>query len=164
MQPAVSFPYVWPSGEFYRDSLILAGDISRFGENIRSMREPFNRAIREVIIPSIKKNFAVEGRPAWQGLEPSTVISRGSAHPILQRKRNLLRKATQINIWSVDKDSAAVTGLDTRVKYAKYHQGGTRNMPQRVFMILQDEDQDEIENIFQEWIVERSMRDARFRK
>lgn len=150
-----------PTGDFYRDAMILANDLDDFATyGIRSFREPLTKSVREVIIPSIRRNFASEGRPAWRPLAASTVLDRGASGPILNRTGRLLKVATQFNIWSYTRDSATITGIDGRVKYAKYHQGGTRKMPQRAFVLIQDEDEEEIEQIFYEF-VDRRMRKSR---
>lgn len=159
----ITFPRVTFSGEFARDSLILANDLQNFASyGIRSFREPLTKSVREVVIPSIRNNFAAEGRPGWAPLAPSTVLSRqGASGPILNRTGRLLKVATQFNIWTYTKDSAQITGIDSRVKYGKYHQGGTRKMPARPFIVLQDEDEEQIERIFAEWVDDRMRRVGR---
>lgn len=158
----ISFPSVTIDGDFSRDALILAGDLDALATyGIRSFREPLVKSVREVIIPSIRNNFAAEGRPAWAPLAPSTVLSRGASGPILNRSGRLLKVATQFNIWSYTRDSATITGIESRVKYAKYHQGGTRKMPARPFILLQDEDEEQIERIFYDWLDERIRRVGR---
>lgn len=158
----ITFPSVSFSGEFSRDALILANDLQSFAAyGIRSFREPLTKSVREVIIPSIRNNFAAEGRPSWEPLAPTTVLSRGASGPILNRTGRLLKVATQFNIWTYTRDSATITGIDSRVKYAGYHQGGTRKMPARPFVVLQDEDEEQIERIFAEWVDDRLRRVGR---
>lgn len=153
----VSLPYFDPSGNFYRDSLLLANDINKFGMDIRSFSVPLNRSLRRVIIPSIKKNFKQQGRPQrWVPLAEATVRIRGSDRPILRRTGKLMRTATQLNIWKVDRDSATIVGLDQRVPYTQYHQRGTVNIPQRAFILYQLADELAIQDIFYRWIIERS--------
>lgn len=150
-----------PTGDFYRDAMILADDLDAFAQyGIRSFREPLTKSVRTVIIPSIRTNFVSEGRPAWRPLAPATVLDRGASGPILDRSGRLKKVATQFNIWSYTRDSATITGLDSRVKYAAYHQSGTRKMPQRAFVVFQDEDEVAIERIFYEF-VDRRMRKSR---
>lgn len=151
----VMFPVFDATGSFYRDSLILANDADRAARSIQSLREPLTKSVKTVIIPSIRRNFDAEGRPPWLPLAESTVKRRGTAHPILNEKGALKKRATQFNIWTIDRDSAAITGLDSRVKYAGYHQSGTRNMPQRAFVMFQEEDEREIEEIFYEFYLAR---------
>lgn len=148
-----SLPGGGPTGDFYRDAMILAHDLDDFASyGIKSFREPLTKSVREVVIPSIRKNFDAEGRPHWRPLAPATVLDRGASGPILDRTGKLRKVATQFNIWSYSKDQATITGLDSRVKYAKYHQSGTSKMPQRAFVLFQDEDEDAIERIFYTWL------------
>lgn len=150
-----------PTGDFYEDAMILARDLDEFASyGIRSFREPLQQAVRTVIIPSIRTNFAAEGRPKWRPLAPATVLDRGASGPILDRTGRLKKVATQLNIWSYTKDQATITGIDSRVKYATYHQSGTRKMPQRAFVLFQEEDIDRIQQIFYEF-VDRRMRKRR---
>lgn len=154
-----SLPGGGPTGDFYHDAMILANDLDEFASyGIKSFREPLTQSVRNVIIPSIRKNFEAEGRPAWRPLAPATVADRGASGPILDRKGRLKKVATQFNIWSYTRDSATITGLDSRVKYATFHQSGTRKMPQRAFVLIQDEDEDAIDRIFYTWL------DGRMRK
>lgn len=158
----VGFPSVGATGDFYRDAMILATDLDRLALSIRSFREPLRQSVREVVIPSIRKNFDVEGRPQWAALRQETVRKRGATGPILNEKGRLKRVAQQINIWEIGSHQATITGLDGRVKYAKYHQGGTTKMVSRPFLMFQEEDQDNIEDVFYRWLYERSVRQGRF--
>jgi len=151
----ISFSAGGPTGDFYRDAMILANDLDTVGHGIKSFRDPLIKSVREVIIPSIRQNFVAEGRPQWAPLSPQTVRTRKASGPILDRTGRLLKVATQFNIWHYTKDSATITGLDSRVSYAKYHQGGTSKMPQRPFVLIQREDEVEVEEIFYEWVDER---------
>lgn len=154
-----SLPGAGPTGDFYEDAMILAHDLDQFASSgIKSFREPLTKSVREVVIPSIRKNFASEGRPHWRPLAPATVLSRGASGPILDRTGRLRKVATQFNIWSYSRDQATITGLDSRVEYAKYHQGGTQKMPQRPFVLFQDEDEQAIEEIFYTWLDMRMRR------
>lgn len=158
----ITFPQLSFSGDFAEDALILAGDLQDLAQyGIRSFREPLEKSVRTVIIPSIRNNFAAEGRPGWAPLAPATVLSRGASGPILNRTGRLLKVATQLNIWTYTRDSATITGIDSRVKYGKYHQAGTAKMPSRPFILLQDEDEEAIEQIFYVWLDQRIRRVGR---
>lgn len=104
---------------------MVAKDIDRLGLDIRSWREPLTTAIKTVIIPSIRKNFDVGGRPAWAPLSPLTIQRRGyEAWPILKVTGRLKRRATQLNIWSIGQTSATIRSLPSDVFYGVYHQAG----------------------------------------
>lgn len=104
---------------------IVAKDVDRLGLDIRSFKEPLTRAIKLVIIPSIRKNFQSGGRPAWTPLAEATIIRRGySAWPILNVTGRLQRRATQFNIWDIGMTSATVRKLPQDAFYGVYHQAG----------------------------------------
>jgi len=110
----------------FRPSLgIVAKDIDRFGADIRSMREPLTKSIREVMIPSFRTNFASGGRPAWEHLSPTTVRKRkGQSGPILIRSGSLLRTMSTLRIWSITQTSATIKDLPEKAWYGKVHQEG----------------------------------------
>lgn len=103
---------------------IVAKDVERLGLDIRSFRTPLEAIVRTVMIPSIRANFASQGRPPWTPLAESTVVARGSATPILKRKGLLEKRATQFNIWDIGLTSATIRSLPSDVFYGVYHQAG----------------------------------------
>jgi phage gpG-like protein len=109
---------------------ILARDIDKMGVDIRSFREPLMRAIKEVMIPSIRKNFDVGGRPSWEPLSEVT-IERGGDQ-LLVRSGKLRRVMGQINIWDVTAESATIKDLPDHVWYGKIHQGGYGTMQSKI--------------------------------
>jgi len=196
----------------FRPSLgIVAKRIDRFGIDIRSMREPLKRSVQQVMIPSIRKNFTVGGRPAWEPLAASTIKQRKSAWPILVRTGRLRRGVTTLKVWSIGQTTATIRDLPERIWYGKVHQGGvegsgtnagkwfapyekkakellgpdankkevtelafklhdkrllqhgaapaaTAEIPARPFAVFQDEDLDDIQEIFADWLMERAER------
>lgn len=143
---------------------ILAGDIMKLGLDIRSFREPLTRAIKQVIIPSIDKNFQVGGRPGWETLKEGTIRNRHfSAWPILEVTGKLRRRATQFNIWSISQTDATIPSLPSDVFYGAFHQGGAPPyIPQRQFVMYQDEDVEKVQAVFLEWMTERAAAAGRF--
>jgi phage gpG-like protein len=113
------------TGFEFKPSLgIVAKQIDLFGADIRSMREPLQRSIKEVMIPSFAANFAAGGRPTWDDLSPATVARRGSARPILIQSGALAKVMSQQNIWSVGPTTATIKSLPQKVWYGNVHQGG----------------------------------------
>lgn len=145
---------------------VLVRDFDRLGVDIRSFREPLGRVIRQVAIPSIKKNFDDEGRPPWKPLSDVTITMREDAGfdsgPILDRTGTLKKVATQINIWTVTKDEAYVKDLPEKVRYGKLHQEGYedrgKKVPARPFIMFQEEDIDQAAEVFGDWLDERLAR------
>jgi phage gpG-like protein len=104
---------------------IVAKDVNRLGMDIRSFRAPLAKIVREVMIPSIRTNFAQQGRPKWAPLAASTVMARnGATGPILNRTGLLARRARQFNIWDIGEVSATIRRLPADVFYGVYHQAG----------------------------------------
>jgi phage gpG-like protein len=168
---------------------IVAAQLFKFGMDIRTFKEPLTKSVKEVAIPSIRKNFEAEGRPEpWAPLAEYTVMRRldegFGEGPILQRTGKLMKAATAFARWQVSDDDATITGDFPRsVWYAKIMQegisisgqelaeqkglvGGAASslggrfprkkgevvIPPRPFMVLQDEDIDKIEHVFDEWL------------
>jgi phage gpG-like protein len=129
------------SFEFQPSIGILARDIDKLGADISSFEEPLRRAIREVMVPSFKKNFQMEGRPSWVPMSEATRIIRGNkgqGGKLLHRSGALERVVTQESLWSIGPNSATIRDLPSGVSYGKIHQagfgggGGARSMASRI--------------------------------
>ncbi len=130
----------------------LSHDVFIMASKLGNMKEPLNKSIDDVIIQSIALNFAFGGRPRWKKLSYERLMARRSMDPILIDTTKLVQAATSKMIWRVTNTEASMDFLDSRVPYAKYHQEGTKNMPQRQFAVLQTRDIDDIVNIFSDWL------------
>lgn len=143
----------------FRPSLGLsARRLDRLGLDIRSMREPLKRSIQQVLAPSFRANFVAGGRPIpWEPLADFTVEQRGNSEPILVRSGLLMRTISQLSIWSIDMHKAALLDLPRKIWYGKLQQAGRddQNLPARPFVMIQDDDYDKIERVFQVWLAER---------
>lgn len=150
---------------------IQAARMEKFGMDIRSFREPLKRSIQQVLAPSFRKNFDMEGRPdPWAPLAEFTVDQRGNTGPILNRSGVLKRTIQQLNIWTIDTQKAAILDLPQKIWYGKLHQGGykgtgaaTFTFPARPFVLIQDEDYDAIEAVFLKWLQERAIASGAFK-
>lgn len=123
------------SFEFKPTVGILARDVEKFGIDIRSFREPLRRAVKEVMIPSIKKNFTSQGRPGWEPLAEDTLLLRariGKTGPILQRSGALMKNMGYTTMWTITQDYAIIKDLPQRVWYGKVHQEGVSSMKTRL--------------------------------
>lgn len=117
------------SFEFHPSIGILARDIDKLGLDIRSFKEPLTRAVRQVMIPSIRQNFAVGGRPPWETLAEDTMKLReqggyGPGGPILVRTGALQRNMGYLTMWTVTSNFATIKDLPARIWYGKIHQSG----------------------------------------
>lgn len=83
-------------------------------------RQPLMRNIAAIMLDAVEENFAQEGRPKWQGLKPP-----GRDGKILQKSGRL---AGSMNDMS-DNDSSTV---GTNVKYAAIQNNGGRTRPHEI--------------------------------
>lgn len=114
---------------------ILARDVDKLGIDIRSFREPLTRAIKEVMIPSIRKNFDSEGRPSWEPLAEATINIRddqGSGGSILNRSGRLRRRMLQQTRWTITQEAASIQDLPNDIWYGRIHQEGLGGIRTRV--------------------------------
>lgn len=152
--------------EFQPSIGLMARGFDTMGLNIRSFREPLKRSIQQVLAPSFRQNFDVGGRPErWEPLAEPTVEMRGSAKPVLVRSGLLKRTIQQFNIWTVDREKAAIVNLPQKIWYGKVHQGGygrrgsgqakAAGIPARPFVMIQEQDYKAIDRVFERWLEER---------
>lgn len=146
------FPIMIPIRDLRTQLSAVSNDVFRMAAELGNMKEPLTQSVYRVIIPSIAMNFVLGGRPKWKNLTADTIRIRGSAKPILIDERLLHKAAVSKTIWKISDTEANMDRIDQRVPYAKYHQDGTVNMPQRQFAILQDKDVDNIVEIFRQWL------------
>jgi phage gpG-like protein len=123
--------------------------------DIRSVREPLERSVRQVAAPSIGTNFDVGGRPAWEPDLPQTV-DRKTGESILVETGALQGRASQVGVWNIDGQSGeANLSAGAFPNYGIINQNGWRSGPARPWAVLQDEDQDAIADVFDRWVAER---------
>jgi phage gpG-like protein len=147
-------------------SAVLMAQFEDFGVGIRSLIEPLKESVRNVVIPSIRENFDAEGRPSWEPLSESREAQKavqGLPPDILTASGALRRIATQLNIWEFDggygsgEAVASITGFGD-ADYGELHMSGTERMPAREFAVLQEEDEDGILEVFDNYIAMRQAR------
>lgn len=146
---------------------VIAAKFDLLGLDIRSMREPLKRSIQQVIAPSIGKNFRSGGRPEkWKPLAQDTELTRKREArpegPPLIKSGALMRIAQQLNIWTITPDSAYVDNLTPAGWYGALQQRGFTGgygikTPARPFLLIQPEDVDEIDIVFDLWLHERAL-------
>ena len=129
------------------------------GVDLRSMREPLKRAVKNVMLPSFHQNFDSEGRPSW------TPAARGYGHSLLHDSGRLENGATVLANWDFDRERAQLNpaSLVSRIGVKIIHQTGfSRNtkkgvhtIPARPFIMMQADDEEKIEQIFDDWLNER---------
>jgi len=163
--------------------VIVVTEFEAMGRRFKSFKEPLTRAVRDVIIPSIRQNFEEEGRPdPWEPLAEYTLKMRDqlgyASGPILDRSGKLKKAATQLARWHITTKFAEFQAFPESVFYGTIMQNGsagslrgysvqegskktaregtiTGAIPPRPFIMLQDEDADKIvENVFGDWVKE----------
>lgn len=160
--------------EFKPSIGITARHIDKLGADIRSFREPLKRSIQQVLAPSFRTNFEAGGRPEkWAPLSEFAVEMRGNDRPILVRSGRLKKTIQQFNIWTVDREKAAILDLPQKIWYGKIHQAGygkrgtgqsaAAGIPARPFVMIQEEDFPKIERVFELWLAERVARSRAYK-
>lgn len=141
--------------------LLMDAAFEDLGYGIKSLKVPLHDSIVKVMGPSIRKNFDVGGRPPWAPLADGTVYQKGhrgyGGRPTLTATGTLRTKAGQLNQWNID-GMEGVAKLVPTLDYGDFHQTGTRSMPARIWALIQPEDEDGIQQIFEDWLDERIMR------
>jgi phage gpG-like protein len=156
--------------DFNPEPIILAAAFEKFGMDIRSFRVPLERSVRQVLAPSLAENFEAGGRPAWIPLSDITIKEKArkgfsNAGKILVRTGALARKAGQVNFWTINGPAGEAYINQSAlgdVFYGVYHQFGMAGgadepgFEARPWALIQEEDANEIEEIFFTWIEERA--------
>jgi len=142
---------------------VMQGRYEAFGIYVNNLKKPLTQSVEKVLVPAITKNFDVQGRPKWDALAPSTVEKKGFS-TILYETGQLRSVATAKSIWKV-KTSAGVgtASVDSLpgAEYGMYHQSGFINartgtaVSARPFMVIQDEEERAVEEVFDEWLEDR---------
>ena len=132
---------IGPTVQFSPSIGILIGRLDKLGVDIRSFRVPLHDAVQQVMIPSIRRNFEEESARSgpigvpWEPLSDFSLTMRdrglvrfheGGARgtSILDATGKLKRKATQLNLWTIDNTKAEVRDIPQSVWYGKVHQSG----------------------------------------
>jgi phage gpG-like protein len=165
--PAMGNPGMSIAIDIDPNPVILVAQFDKLSLDIRSFKEPLERSVRQVVIPSIKENFDAEGRPdTWEELTPETIMMRDyegyPEGPILERSGRLRKAATALARWRFTREEA-VGGEEWpgTAWYAPLHDQGFSTthveVPARPFMLIHLEDEDRIEEVFYEWFAERCL-------
>lgn len=161
---------------------ILARKIDTLGLSLKSFREPLTDSVKQVVIPSIQRNFEAGGRPKWRSLAAGTVVHKrregAGSQGILIRSGALKRQMGYLNTWTINSEAAMITDLPDKVWYGKVHQKGHGGMvsftvkntqtgqsetfteeadeagaiPARPFVVLQRGDLTKIHKTFDRWL------------
>ena len=131
-------------------------------EFVASMEKSINRNPRPLLkrfqvlmIRSFDLNFRHEGRPQrWALLKKATMRrkkSKGILKDTGRLRLSLSGERQRGNITRFRRDSLL---MGTSVPYAGYLQHGTKHMPARPFVVIQDEDAQEMERLTLDFLLE----------
>ena len=146
--------------EIIPSAAFLAAEFASAGIALKSFKEPLKRSIQQVIAPGIRHAFEVEGIPPWAPLKPETLTikeSLGYPADILIREGKLKKRATQLNAWTINTQSAIFENLGD-ASYGYFHLEHTKWMPVRDFLSSIDSDIDQVTDVFGNWVEERFTR------
>ena len=125
--------------------------LKKAGDKGKDLRVPLKRA-GILMVGSIDKNFRAEGRPdKWTPLSDMTLAMRrkhGKGAKILQDTG----RGKGSMAYKVISNKQVEIGTD--VQYMATHQTGKGRIPQRKFLLFQDEDNKNIVKIFTEYLGE----------
>ena len=128
------------------------------------MRQPLLKIAREVLSPSIRKNFASGGRPdKWDQVGTSTYRAskgdRSGTSPPLWVTGKMKRSASAFARFRVSKNELTYGNFPSTVWYAIVHDDAKlakrANIPQRPFALLQPRDITDSLRIFGDWVEQR---------
>ncbi len=163
-------------GVLERDMQDLAHDLA----SQRGLRKPFERIRDEVMIPSIRTNFQVGGRPKWEPLSLATFQSGGfggreafiaSAAGFqllpLTKTGQLKRAATAKARFSIKNNEMTYGNWPEKRWFGPVHNlpdlSRRAKIPNRPFTMIQPEDKVAIEEIMMEWIEDQVNKNIRLR-
>lgn len=117
---------------------------------------PLMKTIGEILTTSVTRNFEVGGRPQkWKPLSASTIAHKGHAKP-------LIKDAILLgSIHAKAQDRSVTVGPDNRPYAAIQHFGGkagrnrTVMIPARPYLLVQDEDWEEIKQAGTDYLMQR---------
>ena len=108
-------------------------DLLKYGDRGADLSPAFG-VIADDWVDWNQKQFDTEGfrgSGGWDGLAPSTVRTRGNAHPILQVTGALLRELTDKSNIEIQHNFMHLMIPDEQNEYGRFHQSGTSRMPRR---------------------------------
>lgn len=157
--PGVSFG-------FEPEPAVLGRRARRLSKALEKTEAPLRAAVRTVMIPSIKQNFEVGGRPRWVSLSEFTTARRGkygTGTKILDVTGKLKQEATTFRAWVFLNDSAVLSTKNFRGELeviGSVHQGGsnrtgrdgTVRVPARPFLKIQPQDSARIRALMIQWM------------
>lgn len=121
--------------EVYGDEQI-SRDLLRFSDRVTNAKPAFKR-IADQVRSQVGEQFESEGEAGsggWAPLKDSTLNRKaalGLSSKVLQATGDLLASLTGTGGGNIEKVTGTSLTFGTELSYGRWHQSGTRNMPQR---------------------------------
>ncbi len=151
---------------FKKDLRDLATDLA--GTN--RMRQPLKKIAKEVLIPSINRNFQVGGRPkSWTPVSPISTYRNDHAGggPPLWVTGKMKKAATRMARFKIKNNTMTYGYFPPTVWFAMVHDQADvarrAEIPHRPFALIQAEDIPKIERIMMDWYESRVSHHIRLR-
>lgn len=126
-------------------------------ENMVQKTKDFNpllKMFQVLMIRSFDLNFRLEGRPTkWAPLKKATIKRKKSTGILKDTGRLRLSTMSVMSTDNVTKFSSDSLVMGSTVPYARYLQEGTKHMPARPFIVIQEEDASEMERLTAKFFV-----------
>lgn len=132
-------------------ALIVSG-FYRAANAFKDFRDPLEMSIRDVISPSINRNFEAEGIPSWAPLADVTYEKRQfPSKKILQQTETLKEIATSLSPWTIEDNEAYLLATNLGdAFYGAIHESGSIWMVARPWSTIQGAEEEQIEEIFRD--------------
>lgn len=133
----------------------LLRTLSRFGEGVQDYTPVFH-SIVERLQQGAQEQFDTQGQGAWAPLSPKYAKWKAQNYPgkpILQRTGDLLMSLTSETGHSINVVHPLEMRWGTDLLYARFHQLGTRRMPQRRIIELSEEQRRDVMKEVQKYLV-----------
>lgn len=144
-------------------------DLSRDLAGANRMRQPLLDIAKEVLAPSIDKNFKVGGRPKrWERSSPISTYrmqKSGEDEPTLWVTGKMKRAASALARFKVRENTMTYGNFPATLWYAMVHDtasvAASANIPHRPFALIQSDDIPKMERILMNWVERRVSQNIR---
>jgi phage gpG-like protein len=146
--------------QFVSTANLLARDLTRLATSTRTgTRNLLERAVDEVVRPSIAANFQAAGRPPWEELAEATVERRerqGLGDRPLVATGQGMAAALDRSRWRITRTEATYPGAGWPAigGHIRFHQEGAEDghFPARSYVALQPEDERALDRVGLAWV------------
>lgn len=121
---------------------------------VKNLR-PLLKQFQVLMIRSLDLNFRYEGRPRkWAPLQKATMKRKRSTGILKDTGRLRLSVSMETARGNITRFTSDSLKMGTSIPYAKFLQEGTKHMPARPFVIIQNEDAEQMEILTGSYLLE----------